>query len=239
MILKIFLINSIIYLQKIVFIILKREKLVKFKLLGTLVVFFLFTMSTNMYSQSVPFGEYIYNSRHYYESIELLKDGTFKYYVKRELSRGEIYGNWQLRNDSILVLDSRPQRSQILVFESYKRPIKNNIRKKTVYVRDMSNYMFIYHLCLITSKKDTIIYKSQFGKTITATDFSSFYLINTTGLHSPIYKIIGQNTNFYAVFFYGDRVFENEYWKFHKQYIIPKGIDGQYSKYKLLKKGTD
>lgn len=171
---------------------------------------------------------YEYKSEHYYESIDLLKDGTFKYYNKTEFSKNEIDGNWQLRNDSILVLDSRPQRSKIKVFETRKRT-----RKTTFCIRSMNDTKLNYSLYLITKKNDTVEYKNQFDKTITLGDFSSFYIVDTKGLYTPKYKIIGTKANYFEIWIEEKRVFENEFWKFYGQYIVPLGLDGKYSNYNL------
>lgn len=183
------------------------------------------------FSQNEKNTLYEYKSSHYYESINLLENGTFIYYNKTEFIKNEISGNWQLRQDSILVLDSNPHRSKQIVFESRK-----NSKKSTFRIRNMNNNQIHYNLYLITDKKDTIELKDQFDKTTTMENFSSFYLIDSKGQYYPEYKIIGNRSNIFDILIEEQRVFENEYWKYNETYIVPLGIDNKYSKYKLVKK---
>lgn len=194
------------------------------------ILFGLLLLPLSVFSQGTFDSKYVFKASHYYESIDLLKDGTFVYYNEMEFIRSEIKGNWQLRNDSILVLDSRPQRNKLIVFESRERS-----KKMTFHVRDMDNCPVYYYLYLITNGKDTIEFKEQFDKTATDGNFTSFYIVDTKGLHSPVYKIKGTRANFFNIMIEERRVFENEYWKYYGKYIIPLGIDGKYSKYKLIK----
>lgn len=180
------------------------------------------------FSQESKLREYSYKAPHYYESINLLKDGTFKYYKKTEFLKEEIFGNWQLRNDTILVLDSNPQRSRLVVDESLKR------KKKIVfYVRDSQGNPFNYYLYTVYNQNDTIIYKDQFEKTIVKNRPSAFYIISSEGLRSPVYDLKGKKSNFFDIRFERQRTFENEQWKFNGNKIIPLGLDGKYSNYQL------
>lgn len=183
------------------------------------------------FSQNEKNTLYEYKSSHYYESINLLGNGTFIYNNKAEFIKTEIIGNWQLRQDSILVLDSNPQRSKQIVFESRK-----NSKKLRFRIRNMKNNKIHYNLYLITDKRDTIELKDQFDKTNTKGSFSSFYLIDSKGQYYPEYKIIGNSSNTFDILIEGQRVFENEYWKYNETYIIPLGINNKYSKYKLVRK---
>lgn len=97
------------------------------------------------FSQNEKNSFYEYKSPHFYESINLLENGTFIYYSKTEFIKNEIRGNWQLRQDSILVLDSNPQRSKQIVFESRK-----NSKKSTFRIRNMKNNQIHYNLSLLT-----------------------------------------------------------------------------------------
>jgi len=183
-----------------------------------------------MYSQSVSNTIFTYKSPHYYESINLIENGKFIYNNKTEFIKIEIRGNWQVRNDSILVLDSSPQKSKLIVFESRKNDKKNTFR-----VRDMNNHQIHYNLCLITNENDTIEFKDQFDKSTILGDFSSFYIVDTKGQYSPIYNIEGLNSNFFDIFYEHRRVFDNEYWKYYGEYLIPLGTNGKYQNYKLNK----
>jgi hypothetical protein len=186
-------------------------------------------LSIFIFSQN-QVGIYSYKSPHYYESINLLKDGTFKYYKKTEFLQDEIFGNWQLRNDTILVLDSHPQKSKLIVFEGLKKK-----KTMTFNVRDTRGNTFQYYLYLISDKKDTITYNNQFETTTIKEKPTSFYIVSSEGLHSPIYNIKGAKSNFFDIKFERQRIFENEQWKFIENNLIPLGLDGQYSKYKLVK----
>ena len=182
------------------------------------------------YSQNTSDSLYSYKSPHYYESINLSKDGTFDYYQKTEFTKSEIKGNWQLRNDSILVLDSRPQKSKLIVFESYKK------NRKTIFrVQNMKGNLINYSIFLITNKGDTTEYKNQFDKAFVEGEYSSFYIFDSKGLQSPIYEIQGARSNFFDIKFEEQRVFENEYWKYYGYYIVPLGFDNKYANYKLVR----
>ena len=186
-----------------------------------------------MCSQDAAGNLYTYKAPHYYESIYLLEDGRFVYYCKSEFLKSEIEGNWQIRNDTILVLDSSPQRSKMVVSESYKRAKRN-----TFQIRSTDNRIINYHLYLITPTEDTLEFRDQFDKTVVLGNYSSFYVVDTKGQYSPTYEIVGSKANFFEVLIEGKRVFENEYWKYHGEYIIPLGTDGKYSNYKLVKTPT-
>jgi hypothetical protein len=183
---------------------------------------FIFTLSFSQNTKS-----YCYKTRFFSEGINLKKNGTFDYNIR--INGGvnqEINGNWQIRNDSILVLDSYPQKSKLIVSENLKRG------KKIIFrVRDSDERMINYNIYIITEKKDTIYYKNQFGKSVIKEKPKSFYLVNTSGLYSPIYIIKGKNTNFFEIRFEHWRVFENEYWKIHGDKIVPLGMNGQYVNY--------
>lgn len=181
-----------------------------------------------IYSQSFSSSLYSYKTRYYYESIDLHENGNFTYHNKTEFTEVEIKGNWQLRNDSILVLDSSPQRSKIIVFEFHKKSKKNTFR-----IRDMNSNHIQYNLFLITGKNDTLKLKNQYDKTVLSGEFSSFYIIDTKGQYSPVYEIKGTNSNFFDIMLEGQRVFDNEYWKFYGKYIVPLGLNGKYVNYTL------
>lgn len=171
---------------------------------------------------------YSYKTRYYNEGINLNKDGTFKYTLKTEFTINEILGNWQLRNDSILVLDSHPQKSKLNVYEDYKKG-----KKVTFIVRDSEQNHIGYSLHVITDKKDTIVYKNQFDKSVIMERPVYFYVVNKAGLHSPIYKIRSKRGNYFSIRFEQQRIFENEQWKLKENKIIPIGLDGKYSNYVL------
>lgn len=171
---------------------------------------------------------YSYKSRFFSESITLNSDGTFKYLQDEEFISRKISGNWQIRNDSILVLDSNPQMLKLLVNFDIKKG-----SKKVIKVTDFDNRSFHYHLYLINNQGETITYRDQFDKTIVNQDFTSFFIISSAGVYSPKYDVRSENINFFDVKFQHLRIFENEYWKFYGDTIIPLGLDNKYVKYNL------
>lgn len=199
----------------------------KLKIILGLFVSPLFAYSQNIFAKKEVFT---YKAPYYYESIDLLENGSFVYYSKSEFIKTEVKGNWQIRNDSILVLDSSPQRSKITVLESRKRS-----KKSTFQIRNTDNRQIYYNLYLITKDNDTLAFKNQFDKTVVLGNFSSFYVVDTKGQYSPIYKILGSRSNIFDITIEEKRVFENEYWKYYGKYIVPLGLDGKYSNYKLVK----
>ena len=176
-------------------------------------------------------GNYSYSSKFYYENISLMENGKFIWNVNTEFLRLESFGNWQIRNDS-LILDSNPQRDKLIVRES-----KNGNSKATkFYITDKDKDLIRYTLCIITSNNDTIIYNDQFKETIVKSNIKAFYIIDTKGLYSPVYYIEGKNTNRLDIMFETRRTFENEIWLINNGYIIPRGSDRNIQKYKLVKR---
>jgi hypothetical protein len=57
--------------------------------------------------------------------------------------------------------------------------------------------------------------------------------VDTKGQYSPTYVIEGSRTNFFDIILEKHRVFENEHWKYYKDFIVPLGINRKYAKYKL------
>lgn len=215
--------------QNLILIISKAKKTNHMKILK--VFYCLLLLPIPLYSQDFSIeGNYSFKSPHYYESIDLFENGTFSYWQKTEFLKIGVTGNWQIRNDSLLVLDSKPQRTKLVVWESKKKG-----KETTLHIRDMENNSINYSLYLISNKGDTLEFKDQFNKTVTEKKFASFYIVDSKGLHSPLYIIRGTNSNFFEVHFETHRVFENEYWILKKQGIIPMGIDNRYSNHQLSK----
>lgn len=186
-------------------------------------------LSFRLYSQELK-STYEYRTSYYHETLNLFHDGSFRYFVTQELSHEEIKGNWQFRNDSILVLDSSPQKSKMLVFENQKKGDEITFR-----VQNMSKQDIHFNLYLITETNDTLLFRDQYKKTITNKRFSSFYIIDVNSNKSPTYKREGLRSNIFDIMLATERVFDNEHWKYYNDYIIPIGIDGEYSNYKLIK----
>ncbi|WP_372472526.1 hypothetical protein AB4865_06810 [Capnocytophaga sp. ARDL2] len=173
---------------------------------------------------------YSYQTPYYYESISLLKNGQFIYKNNTNFLSLKIEGKWEIKNDSILILNSDIKNDKIKVVESIKKDKKHIFK-----VRNTNDYYFVYEIYLINNKGDTIVMKNQFDKTNIIGNFSSFYIVDTRGLKSPTYKIINENANFFEITIEQKRFFDNEIWKFHHDYIIPLGIDEKYTNYKLYK----
>jgi hypothetical protein len=171
----------------------------------------------------------INTSRPYYESLLLNEDGSFKHESSEPFFKLSVIGNWQVRNDS-LVLDSYPQKDKLIVWEKYKKG-----GNTTIIVRNKSNELFTYYLFVITDKNDTITIRDQWDKTILKEKIVAFYLACSGGLYSPIYKIVGGRTNYFEVFFEMRRVYENELWEIKNEKIRPKGLDNKDQSYFLTK----
>ncbi|CAN5430223.1 hypothetical protein BH09BAC6_BH09BAC6_22960 [soil metagenome] len=202
-----------------------------FKLIFTPLAFVLIT--TIAYSQNKidASGEYFYKSEHYFESLLLKSNGEFLYTRNQEFTSEKITGNWQLRNNMV-VLDSRPQRDKLLVYEHYKNRIKGAI----IYVYDKDQELIHYSLTAVNALNDTIRLKYQWRFSKIGFQIKSFYLKNSNGLTSPIYHVQGTHSNEFKVLFETTRVFENESWSLKEDKIIPKNAEGYPEKYFLIKK---
>ncbi|RYG33960.1 MAG: hypothetical protein EOO01_32725 [Chitinophagaceae bacterium] len=176
-------------------------------------------------------GTYYFSSTRYSECIELAADGSFIYHQNDEFVKTEVRGNWQIRKDSVLVLDSRPQRTKLAVYESHKRGAHMTFR-----VRYSDNNSLVYNIYLINVQGDTVRYASQFDKTVLRGKIVSFFIRDTKGLQSPLYRIQSTRTNFFDIRFEQHRVFESEEWKFDGRTIIPRGLDNAFVHYSLVKK---
>ncbi|WP_298143415.1 hypothetical protein [Flavobacterium sp.] len=165
------------------------------------------------------------------EKIVLRSDGTFQYTQRAHLLHFSAEGNWQIRQDTILVLDSRPQQSKMLVFPEFKKRMG---KKKRFVVRGIDdNHSLHYHLYLITKSNDTIEYKNQFDSSVIEADVQAFYFYNTNGVRSPTYDLNQSRLNYFEVILNANRVFENEYWKYHEDYLVPITRLGEIAKYIL------
>jgi len=175
-------------------------------------------------------GEYVYKSTFYSESILLRPNGAFLYQNSNEFTKSKVTGNWQLRNDTI-ILDSHPQRDRLLVYESYQKKLKN----KLVYVCNKLNEPINYKLVYITDLNDTVSLTSQWKFSKIAAKTKSFYIVDANGLTSPWYTIQGTYSNVFNVLFETHRVFESESWILHNDKIIPRDQSGKLQSYELIK----
>jgi hypothetical protein len=201
------------------------------KYFNWLILIVLICLSTNCYSQNIKqnSGTYVYKSSFYYESLELKNDGEFIYKSESELAQEVVMGNWQTRGDEI-VLDSRPQKDKILVFEN-----RSKSKEEKIFVFDKKENPINYTLVAITYKNDTITLKNQFRCSAIKERLNSFRIIDSGGITSPLYKIMGTRTNEFKVLFETSRVFENEEWDLKGLQITPKNSFGKIQNYYLQK----
>jgi hypothetical protein len=178
------------------------------------------------------YGEYKIVSHKSSESIVLKEGGGFEYTMKQEFLKISKKGNWQVRNDSILVLDSYPQKEKLIVFESYRR--KYSGRTKIV-VRNKRREKMFFQLTVFKHDGSSLTLNDQWDSSIIDGQVKSFSVVDTKGLSSPIYEIISDVTNHFEAFLEISRVFENEEWIILPEKIRPIGMDGKYVKYYLKK----
>lgn len=178
-------------------------------------------------------GEYQFSNSYYGESILLKPDGRFIYKRRHQLAHFEVLGNWQLRNDSI-ILDSYPQHDRLIVYESAKKS-----RKSVVHVRDKENHLFTYHLFYQTVDNRDYVMKDQWNQSEIPYKVKSFYVIDVNGMKSPVYLVKGSKSNIFNVLFETNKVFENESWAIDKNKIQPKRDDGENQNYRLTPKVID
>jgi len=177
------------------------------------------------------FGKYEYRNRHVYESIELLDNHAFIYKLQQEFLNYTIKGNYHLLGDS-LVLDSSPQKDKIIVREE----IRGKFENKTFYVTDKRGDLITFHLYVTFNNGSEKTFKDCFEKVkFKSKSIKSFYVINTSGITSPEYKIDGKNTNTFNIQFETTRVFDNEHWVLKENKIIPRGVNGKLQDYFLTK----
>lgn len=188
---------------------------------------FLFLI-TIVFSQDNKSHEFYYQAPHFFEKIILFNNGTFKYSSRAEFIKEEIDGNWKLKSDNILILNSYPKQKKIIVTETLKRNKKN-----ILYVTDSQGSPLVYHLYLVSKNNDTLVYKDQFEKTIIKKELYSFFIENSRGVCLPVYHVEKPTNNLLNIKFERKRIFDNEEWKFEGNKIIPLGLDGKYSKYEL------
>ena len=192
-----------------------------------LTTIFLFIVLTSKFESE----KYTYNVSHFSESLELFENNRFEYYAKiHMMGKMEIEGSYHIINDT-LYLNSIPQHDKLIAKEDF-----NKKRKKSnqFNVRAKDNSLLTYHLYVELENGKQLVFRDQFEKTIFQREkIKSFYIIDTKGLKSPKYQIIGLNTNFFIVMFETKRVFENESWHLKGDYIRPKGLDGTFQKYTL------
>jgi hypothetical protein len=176
----------------------------------------------------IELGTYSYRSNQYYETITLKDNSTFIYKLGFTFFNLESKGKYFIQNDSI-ILSSSPQKDRIIVYEDYKRNKKTSIFD----LYDKNRHRIRYHLYITTRDNKVIELRDQWGKVkVNVDNVKSFYIIDTKGLSSPIYTVIGQ-TNYFEVYFETERVFENESWLLKDGKIIPRSFSGDLQSYYL------
>lgn len=146
--------------------------------------------------------------------LHLYDNGTFICHCIWDLGHNILTGNYQIRNDSILVLDSKQQRYQggMLPLKYTKKKEYN--KKRTIRVNDplgRKTECILYVIC----GTDTIDYDIGEKWTIKR-PFDSFFV--ERGYRSPIYKN-EPNVTSYKVVFDTTHCFNDEHWIIHDDYI--------------------
>ena len=196
----------------------------------------LFLIITSIFFISFAFedniGKYEYQSTHFRESIELLKNQTFVYECSEAFSNYKIKGSYNLIGDS-LILNSSPQKDKIIVREKNSGKFENKVFKIT----DKKGNFLTFHLYVTLNDNSTTVFRDCFEKIkFNSKPIKSFHIINTNGLKSPEYVLEGKMTNSFEVQFENARVFDNERWQLIENKIQPKGFDGEDQNYFLTKK---
>ena len=197
------------------------------KMIISVLVSFFYSLVT-LAQNSIKHGEYVFKGDKYFECLNLEKKGTFSYRIDREMLHIKTYGNWQIRNDS-LILDSNPQKEKLIVWEKRVK----RYRKFKINVLDKNKSPMYYSVFAIMVNGDTLTRREQFDNTVFSKPVKMFTIEDTKGLVSPFYIIQGSSINQCKVFFEHTRTFENERWKIINGNIIPKGLDGLEQKFQL------
>ena len=175
--------------------------------------------------------KYTYTASHYTESITLKENYKFIYTANFNFSKYKTEGSYYILNDSLL-LNSHPQKDRIIVNEYNK----GDIKKIKFEVTDKRNNYFNYHLYLTLSDNTKIVAKDQWQiSKFNNLKIKSFYIVDTNGLKSPNYSVVGTATNNFKIQFESSRVFENESWGISEDKIIPRGFGGEIQTYTLDK----
>ena len=176
---------------------------------------------------------YTYDNSTYGATMSLMENGEFIFTGHWEVGEWKVCGNWQIRNDSILVLNSLPKKTRFMVREEHiSRKHKRNHAKFRVL--DDSLSISPYILNTISIRGDTIRTFVDSGDCTVKNDFESFYIVRYNG-KSPTYKRKNKRNNDYLVLFPGGYIFENERWKYNNDYLTPLDQDGICADYKLTR----
>lgn len=199
----------------------------KLNLIIALTLLFMFTYEPKKYEYSA--------AGFFYESIELRENNRFHYYATMHMmGKTDIDGSYYIVNDT-LFLNSNPQRDRMIVEED--RSDKKNDRYFYFNVKSKTGGLITYHLYITLESGRELVYRDQFQSTKISVDrIRSFYIIGVDGIKSPTYIVQGVYTNIYNIQFEVRRVFEDESWVIKNDSIKPKGPDGEFRNYFLIRK---
>jgi len=219
----------------------KRLKKISEKIMRrNIFIILLYVLTTNALCQSVATYSYkrtmpADSEKWYSANMCLMENEVFIFSGEWRYGACNVSGNWHLRNDSILVLNSIPQKTRFMVREEYiTRKHKRNYAKFKVL--DDSLCKTSYYLYTISAKGDTTRTWVDGGDCYMKNNFESFYIERYNG-KSPTYKRKSNRNNDYLVLFPGGYIFEGEEWIYNKEYLIPLEKDGKYANYKLTYQG--
>lgn len=169
-------------------------------------------------------------------SINLKHNGTFEYHIVSDMQTTRLNGNWQIRQDSILVLDSNPQQFTCLICPMSKK------KKKPKHIRfeivDQNNFPVSYDIMTI-AKTDTVVHKFDIRHYPMKMnfDFDTFCLIDYSGKRLPIYNITMKERycSLFKIVVNTTLTFSDEHWIIQKDCIQPKDFNGKPTGYTLKK----
>lgn len=196
----------------------------------------------SVFSQTLPvllnYGTYKHYAHHRMESFELLPNGEFRY-LRVHPGYDSISGYW-VQKDSLLILNSIPQRDRVVIYEGY---VKSNKRNEIKVVNKSSIPLF-FKLNVITTSNDTLNLDGIYTAYIPA-PIKSFRLINAAlGLgvaeepryDYPSYQVRYKECNYFVIIFETDRIFEHEEWIIKNDKEIKPILENGKEAYYTLKK---
>ena len=204
-----------------------------FLIWGNLLIFI------NLYSQNEVVGTFSYINEESEEIIITLNQNYTFWYCKGcsiKRSVGDCTGYWNIKEDSILVLNS-DNSSRIIVFEDNN---KKNKKNSTIIVFP-SNFPnethIIYNMYIVTEEGDTLSLYNQVEKIIIRKKIKSFWIEDVeTKLKSHSYRV-QSDANIFNVFFDKGRVFDNEEWLIvNNEKLRARGLNGELQDYYLDRK---
>ena len=188
-------------------------------------------LATYSYERDVS----VYSEKWYRADMCLMENGEFIFSGGWRYGSWNIRGNWHLRNDSILVLNSVPQKTRFRVREEYKtqKGLKRKYRKYfrnhaeiSVLDDSLENWTPCY-LFTISEKGDTVKHRwNGVGPFLVENNFDAFYIDRGT-TKSPTYRRKSKSSNYFLILFPSGYIFENEEWIYKKDYLIPLDQNGK------------